>query len=146
VCGIASMIMGLLISAAVSTSDKATPLMAGIIALQLLLGGALFDIRGKAGMEQISGLTTTRWGYAAVSSSVNAGLLSSTFDEKTNRLHEDCHPPPNPSCDGNWKHTKGIWLKDIAALVVISVVGVVVSGWLLRRRDPKPKRRKTAAA
>ena len=141
VCGIAAMIMGLLISAAVSTSDKATPLMAGIIALQLLLGGALFDIRGKAGMEQISSLTTTRCGYAAVSSSVNAGLLSSSADAK-GQLREECHTPPDPSCDGNWKHSKSIWLKDIAALGVISVVGVLLSGWLLRRRDPKPKRRK----
>jgi ABC transport system ATP-binding/permease protein len=130
-CGVAAMIMGLLISAAVTTSDKATPLMAGIIALQLLLGGALFDIRPIPVMNQLSLATTSRWGYAAVASTADSPKLSLG----------KCHQPPDTSCEASWKHETGAWLGDIGALTAISVVGVGACAVLLKRRDPKTKRK-----
>jgi ABC-type transport system involved in multi-copper enzyme maturation permease subunit len=131
ICGLGAMIMGLLISAAVSTSDKATPFMAGIIAMQLLLGGALFDVRPIPVMSQLSALTTTRWGYAAVSSTTDSPKL----------VIQKCHQPPNTSCESTWKHTKGAWLTDIGALLAICAVGIALSTWLLKRRDPKTTRK-----
>jgi ABC transport system ATP-binding/permease protein len=129
--GLAAMVVGLLISAAVTTSDKATPLMAAVVASSLLLAGVLFDLRDKPGIRELSYLTSSRWGFAAA---------ASTADIK--RLEVDqCHEPPHESCDAAWTHKKSVWTTDLAGLGAIMVVGVGGAGSALRRRDPHTKRR-----
>jgi ABC-type multidrug transport system ATPase subunit/pSer/pThr/pTyr-binding forkhead associated (FHA) protein len=130
--GLAAMVIGLLISAAVTTSDKATPLMAAVVASSLLLAGVLFDLRDKPGIRELSYVTNSRWGFAAAASSVNLKDLEV----------DQCHEPPHESCDAAWAHTKSAWAKDLAALGGIMVVGVGGAGYALRRRDPhtRPKR------
>jgi len=130
--GLAAMVTGLLISAAVTTSDKATPLMAAVVASSLLLAGVLFDLRDKPGIRELSYLTSSRWGFAAAASSTNLKFLEVN----------QCHEPPHESCDAAWAHKTSVWLTNLAGLGGIMVLGVAGAGYALRRRDPhtRPKR------
>ena len=129
--GLAAMVIGLLISAVVTTSDKATPLMAAVVASSLLLAGVLFDLRDKPGIRELSYLTSSRWGFAAAASSVNIKDLEV----------DQCHEPPHESCDADWGHTTSAWLKDLGALGGLMVVGVGGAAYALKRQDPQPRRR-----
>ncbi|MBV9284908.1 MAG: ATP-binding cassette domain-containing protein [Acidimicrobiia bacterium] len=129
--GLAAMVVGLLISAVVTTSDKATPLMAAVVASSLLLAGVLFDLRDKPGIRELSYLTSSRWGFAAAASSVNIKDLEV----------DQCHEPPQQSCDAAWSHTSSAWLKDLGALGGLMVVGVGGAAYALRRQDPQPRRK-----
>ena len=68
---------------------------------------------------------------AASASSVNLKFLEV----------DQCHEPPNSSCDAAWDHKTSVWLVDIGALGGIMVVSVGAAGYALRRRDPhtRPK-------
>jgi ABC transport system ATP-binding/permease protein len=129
--GLAAMAVGLLISAAVTTSDKATPLMAATVAASLILAGALFDLRDKPAIRELSYLTSSRWGFAAAASSADIKKLEVN----------QCHEPPNASCDPDWAHKSGTWAKDVAGLGGIMVIGIGGAAYALRRRDPhkRPK-------
>src|SRR3954447_1160086 len=124
--GLAAMCVGLLISAAVTTSDKATPLMAAVVASSLLLAGVLFDLRDKPVIRELSYATSSRWGFASSASSVNLKFLEV----------DQCHEPPNESCDKAWDHKTGVWLFDLGALGAVMLVSVGGAGYFLRRRDP----------
>jgi hypothetical protein len=130
--GVAAMALGLVISAVANSSDKATPLLAGVLAFQLLLAGALFDLRERPGMRELSYLTSTRWGFGAAAASTNLPFLA------VNK----CHRPPKQGCDADWQHTRRAWERDLAGLGGVFLVSAVATGVFLRRRDPKlPKRR-----
>ncbi|MBV8980465.1 MAG: ATP-binding cassette domain-containing protein, partial [Acidimicrobiia bacterium] len=129
--GLAAMVVGLLISAVVTTSDKATPLMAAVVASSLLLAGVLFDLRDKPGIRELSYLTSSRWGFAAAASSVNIKDLEV----------DQCHEPPHESCDAAWKHTTSTWLTDLGALGGLMVVGIGGAAYALKRQDPQPRKR-----
>jgi len=133
--GLAAMCVGLLISAVVTTSDKATPLMAAVVASSLLLAGVLFDLRDKPVIRELSYLTSSRWGFASSASSVNLKFLEVN----------QCHEPPNESCDAAWNHKTSVWLVDIGALGGIMVVSVGGAAYALRRRDPHTRPKKAVA-
>jgi ABC transport system ATP-binding/permease protein len=69
--GVASMTLGLLISALVDTSDKAMPLLVVVVMFQVVLSGGIFPLHGKVGLEQVSWLSPSRWGYAATASTAD---------------------------------------------------------------------------
>jgi hypothetical protein len=119
----------------VTTSDKATPLMAATVAASLLLAGALFDLRDKPGIRELSYLTSSRWGFAAASSSADLKRLEVN----------QCHEPPHVSCDAAWQHKTSAWGQDLAALGGIMVIGVGGAAYALRRRDPHTRPKANAA-
>jgi ABC transport system ATP-binding/permease protein len=69
--GVASMTLGLLLSSVVDTSDKAMPLLVVVVMFQVVLSGGIFPLHGKTGLEQVSWLSPSRWGYAATASTTN---------------------------------------------------------------------------
>jgi ABC transport system ATP-binding/permease protein len=71
VLGIGAMALGLLLSAIVDTSDKAMPLLVLVVMFQVVLSGGIFPLHGKAGLEQVSWLSPSRWGYAATGATVD---------------------------------------------------------------------------
>jgi ABC transport system ATP-binding/permease protein len=72
---IASMTLGLFISAAVNTSEKTMPLLVISVMFQVILTGGVFGLNGKAGINQISWLAPARWGYAATASTSNLNVI-----------------------------------------------------------------------
>jgi ABC transport system ATP-binding/permease protein len=69
--GVASMTLGLLLSSLVDTSDKAMPLLVVVVMFEVVLSGGIFPLHGKVGLEEVSWLSPSRWGYAATASTVN---------------------------------------------------------------------------
>ncbi len=68
---VASMTLGLLLSSIVDTSDKAMPLLVVVVMFQVVLSGGIFSLNGKAGLDQVSWLSPSRWGFAAAAATVN---------------------------------------------------------------------------
>jgi ABC transport system ATP-binding/permease protein len=94
VLAIVSMTLGLLISAAVDTSEKTMPLLIVAVIFQVVMTGGVFGLNGKAGLEQLSWLAPSRWGFAATASTANLNEIV---------LPAPVHAPP---ATGN-KHQAG---------------------------------------
>lgn len=73
--GVASMTLGLLLSSVVDTSDKAMPLLVVVVMFQVVLSGGIFPLHGKTGLEQVSWVSPSRWGFAAAGSTVNLNTV-----------------------------------------------------------------------
>ncbi|HEX6493540.1 MAG TPA: FHA domain-containing protein [Candidatus Dormibacteraeota bacterium] len=127
-CGLASMGLGLMISAWVRSGDKVGTLIPLILVLELVLSSAQLGIYDKPVLGQVADVASAQWGYA---------LFASTVD--TNQLVADAQVGPGPSqfdTRGRWNHDARTWLTDGGWLVALLVVELVATGMLLRRRDP----------
>jgi hypothetical protein len=78
VLAIVSMTVGLLISALVNSSDKTMPLLVVAVMFQVVLTGGIFPVAGQVGLEQVSWISPSRWGFAAVASTVNLNVIQQT--------------------------------------------------------------------
>ena len=68
VLAIASMTIGLMISAVVRTSETTLVLLFISVMLQIVLTGGVIPIAGKVGVEQLAWISPSRWGFGAVAS------------------------------------------------------------------------------
>lgn len=110
VLGIASMTLALLISSLVNSSDKAIPLLVGIVMVQVVLSGGIFPLHGKAGIEQVAWLSPSRWGYAATAATTNL-----------NKVLPASSPMMTAGAEPLWDHTARTWLTDMGALLLLAV-------------------------
>jgi ABC-type multidrug transport system ATPase subunit len=119
---IVSMAMGLLISAAVSTSEKTMPLLVLVSLAQVILCGALVALPGKLGLEQLAWLAPSRWGMAATAATVDL-----------NHLQPPLHDTPP---DALWRHSRAAWVKDMSVLAGLGVAFLAIAWWCLERLRP----------
>jgi ABC-type transport system involved in multi-copper enzyme maturation permease subunit len=126
VLAIASMAAGLLISAMVSSSDKTMPLMVVTVLAQVVLSGGVFLINGKTGLNQLSWLTPSRWGFAAAASTSNLNLLQP--------------PPPGSAADPLWQPTPHIWLLDMSMQLALTAALILLAWWHLHTARPGRRR------
>lgn len=63
-------VVGLAISALVTSSEQTMPTLVGVIMIQLVLSGSLFAVAGRPVLEQVAWLAPSRWAYAATSSTM----------------------------------------------------------------------------
>jgi ABC transport system ATP-binding/permease protein len=125
--GVASMTLGLLLSAVVDTSDKAMPLLVVVVMFQVVLSGGIFGLHGKVGLEELSWVSPSRWGFAASASTVNLNTLM----------------PPTGAGSGTdplWNHTAGTWLIDMAALLLLAAAFALITWWRLLKMRPVKRR------
>ncbi len=73
---IASMTIGLLISAAVNSSDKTMPLLVVAVLVEVVLSGGIIRLNNMAGLEQLSWLSPSRWGFAAAAATVDLNKVT----------------------------------------------------------------------
>ena len=71
------MCLGLLVSALVSTSEKAMPFLVLLTMVQVILSGGVLPLVGKPGLAQLAYIAPSRWGFAAVASTVNLNVSAS---------------------------------------------------------------------
>jgi ABC transport system ATP-binding/permease protein len=117
VLAVASMCVGLLVSAVVNTSEKAMQLLVSLTMAQIILSGGLLPLAGRAGLDWLSWIVPARWGLAAMASTVNLNSLN----------------PPGSSTDPLWAPDMASWLRDIAVTLAISAVCVTATWARLRR-------------
>ena len=127
--GIASMLLGLLISAVVNSSDKALPLLVVVVMAQVVLSGGIFPLNGKAGIGQLSWLSPSRWGFAATASTSNLNQIGPQVSSGTTT-------PPDPL----WNHTATAWFTDIGVLVALALAFALLTWWRLARTGQARRR------
>src|SRR6266545_4191368 len=125
VLSLASMALGLLISSIVSTSEKAMPLLVMLAIAQVILSGGVLPLNGKVGLNQLSWIAPSRWGFAATASTSKLNVIL---------------PPASGLPDPVWEHKPGVWLLDIGLMVVLSLVFTVVAWRRLVGLSPGRKR------
>ncbi|TDC73760.1 FHA domain-containing protein [Streptomyces hainanensis] len=125
--GCTSMMIGLVISALVRTSEMTMPLLVMISVVQLVFTGALFQLHGTLGVEQLAWLMPSRWALAGVGTTADLNTLTASATEE---------PDPDPI----WEHEAGYWLLDVAMLGVLAVICGYLVMKFLRRHEPEVMR------
>ncbi|WP_406140946.1 FHA domain-containing protein [Streptomyces sp. NBC_01089] len=126
--GLTSMMIGLIISSLVKTSEKTMPLLVMFAITQVVFTGCLFTLNGAAGINQFSFLMPARWAVAAAGATASLNVL----------LPNKKDPG---STDPLWDHTLGTWVMDMGILLAIGVVCGVLVARLLRRHEPEVMRK-----
>ncbi|MGD9485209.1 FHA domain-containing protein [Streptomyces sp. TRM70308] len=124
--GLASMMVGLIISSLVKTAEKTMPLLVMFAIVQVVFTGVLFQIHDKAGIEQLAWLMPSRWAVAGMGNTADLNVLV---------LWE----PGNP--DPLWDHELSQWLVSMGVLLTMAVVCGVVVARFLRRHEPEVMRK-----
>ena len=124
---IASMAVGLAVSAWIDNADRGMPLLVLLAMLQFILSSALLQIQDSPVLAQLSWLVPARWGFALGASTI--GVRSGPGV-----------PPPYTAAEPLWDHDAATWLFDLGALAGVTVLFVVVTALLLRRLDPRARR------
>jgi hypothetical protein len=117
----ASMCLGLLLSAVLSSSDKAMQAIVAATMLQFVFSAALFQLNGKLILNQLSWLFPARWGMAALASTTRLNLIDPAMMGK-----------PDPL----WNHKAGAWELDLALTLVLAAVFLFISWRRLLRLTP----------
>ncbi|MDP0397369.1 ATP-binding cassette domain-containing protein [Tsukamurella strandjordii] len=124
-----STLVGLLISAFAKSSEQVMPLLVVVIMVQLVMSGGLFGLHGRTGLEQVSWLFPSRWGFAASASSIDLQKVTSIPD------------PANPAvqkvttADPLWDPYPENWALAIGALVVMGAVFWAVTWFRISRKS-----------
>jgi ABC-type multidrug transport system ATPase subunit len=165
VLSIVSMTLGLLISAMVNSSDKTMPLLVVGVMFQVILTGGIFPVAGKVGLEQIAYVAPSRWGFAAVASTVNLNVIqqpklppgaapagSSPAPSGSPAAGASSTASPSAGADGApgtpeglptdpiWDHNKNTWLKDMGLLIGLGLVFTGLAWWRLVKIKPGRRR------
>jgi ABC-type transport system involved in multi-copper enzyme maturation permease subunit len=115
-----AMMLGLLVSALVKKEEVTMPLLVLLAIVQVVFCGALLQLNGVPGLDQLSWLVPSRWALGAMAGSID--------------LHQIV--PGALTADPLFAHLKHTWLLDMGMLVLLSVVlGLLVSR-LQRRHEP----------
>lgn len=125
VLAVASMALGLLISAFTDSSEKAMPLLMLAVVMQVLLSGGIFALNGKPGLEQISWLAPSRWAFAMAASTVNLPRIAPTSIGSV--------------ADPLWVHKGSTWLTDMIALIALGAAFSAITWVRLVRAGPRTR-------
>ncbi|WP_019202934.1 ATP-binding cassette domain-containing protein [Tsukamurella sp. 1534] len=122
-----STLVGLMISAIARSSEQVMPMLVVVIMVQLVMSGGLFDLHGRAGLEQVSWLFPSRWGFAASASTIDLQKITSFTDPATGKLVP-------ASADPLWDATPAQWAVSIG---VLALLGLLLWGGTLLRISRK---------
>ncbi|REK87395.1 FHA domain-containing protein [Streptomyces inhibens] len=120
-----AMMLGLLVSALVRKEEVTMPLLVLLAIVQVVFCGALLQLHGTPGLEQLAWLVPSRWGL---------GAMAGTID-----LHRLV--PQGLTSDPLFRHSPGIWLLNMGMMVVLSLILGFVVAKLLRRHEPEIMRK-----
>jgi hypothetical protein len=139
------MALGLLVSALAGRLDRAMTILPVLLIVELILalGGIAPEIVAQPGLNQLSYVASTQWGFSATASTVGLNDL-----EPLNSLARvtPALDLANPTVaaegfarafggESRWDHTATAWMTNILALLALSAAAIVAAGFALRRRD-----------
>ncbi len=110
-------ILGLALSAVVTSNEQTMPALVGVIMVQLVLSGSLFAVHGRPLLEQIAWLSPSRWAYAAAAGAMGMARI----------------PQERFSGDTITEAGTGPFLLALAVLGVLCVITTVAGYFLVRR-------------
>jgi hypothetical protein len=130
-----------------------------MIMIQLVFSGGLVPLSGRPGLNQISYVVPSRWGFGMTAATVDlraietirapqfcaqldqakaAGQLPPDLDTSMDgqQINQICHHKP-PRVDALWRHDSVTWFGDLWVLLALGGVSILGVGILLRRLEPK---------
>jgi ABC transport system ATP-binding/permease protein len=130
---LAGMSLGLVISAASESGDRAISIVPLALIPQILFAGLIFTIEGIA--TPLSWLTISRWSMDALGTSVDLNSLC-------NLPNTDDRGSVPPGCTPGFLESEAAFTHDVghllsrwAALAIYMAVCLAITAWLLRRRS-----------
>lgn len=123
--GFTAMMLGLLVSALVSKEEVTMPLLVLLAIVQVVFCGALLPLDGVPVLEQLSWLVPSRWAFGAMAGTVDLAGIT----------------PGETTADPLFQHSPGVWLLNVAMLLVLSALFAFAVSRLLRRHEPAVMRR-----
>jgi ABC-type multidrug transport system ATPase subunit len=124
VLAVASMCLGLFVSAIVSTSEKAMPFLVLFTMVQVVLSGYVVPLADNVGLKQLSVISPSRWGLAAAASTVDLNRIS----------------PKSTIIDPLWDQTSANWLRDMGIMAGLAAIFALLA--YIKLRTLGPRRRK----
>lgn len=124
VCGLSALALGLLISSWASSGDKAMTVLPVMLFVQFLMAGLIFPV-STIGIQQLSWITSARWGFSGAAATTDFWTLRGCGD-----------PTLDVDCSTLWKHEPVNWLISYALLCVLTGVGMYLAWRLIVRVDP----------
>ncbi|MEU2873083.1 FHA domain-containing protein [Streptomyces olivoreticuli] len=128
--GFTSMMIGLVISSLVKTSEKTMPLLVMFAIVQVVFTGIMFKIYDSPGIEQFAWLMPSRWAIGASAATLDLSHIMAPMD-KNNRNN----------VDPLWAHTASQWGIDMVVLIALGALCGFVVARLLRRHEPEVMRK-----
>ena len=122
---VASMCLGLFVSAIVSTSEKAMPFLVLFTMVQVVMSGYVVPLAHNPGLSQLAMVAPSRWGLAAVASTVNLDVIT---------------PPVGGIMDPLWIQTSQHWLRDMGVMIGLAVIFALLAYIRLRRLGPRRRK------
>jgi ABC-type multidrug transport system ATPase subunit len=120
--GVMSMLLGLVVSAVVRTTEKTMPLLVLITIVAVVFSGSLFPLFHSPALEELAWLSPSRWAVAAEASTINLpGIMGP--------------PQGRTTTDPLWQHTIAQWFTDIGVLMALGVGFLALVLRLLRRHE-----------
>lgn len=139
--GLASMAVGLLLSALVRNPDQANFALPLVLVAQVVLSAP--TLASPSLIFAALGLpATAQWGTAAAASTLSLNTIrkpSLTILEHQRSVAEnDDERPDVAQGRANWNHDSGVWLVDSGALLLITLASLGVAYVVLKRRIDGP--------
>ncbi len=144
-CALAAMALGLFVSAAVNTVDRAMTFLPIIFVLMMIFtaGGLFPSFADQPGLKQGSYLASSHWGFNGVAASVNLNELNMlghlTAENPVIDLTDFptamgvlLDPPGGPARSA---HTAEAWWAANLALLTITIALLIATALVLRRHD-----------
>lgn len=121
---VVSMMIGLLISAAIGNADRGMPMLVLVVMAELVLCGGMFGVKGRIPLEQLAWLSPSRWAYAMAASTIDLNDLRRTAggDE-----------------DPIWDYAPSSWWMAAGACGAQAVVLAILIAAQLKQLDPQRK-------
>jgi ABC transport system ATP-binding/permease protein len=119
VLAIASMTVGLAVSAFVDSSEKTMQALVLIAIVQVMLSGGVLAL--GAGLRQLAYIAPARWGFGATASTVDLNALLAGSGKT-----------PDPL----WDHRPSAWLLAMGVQVLLVVIFTLIAWWRLLRIGP----------
>ncbi|WP_370380639.1 ABC transporter ATP-binding protein/permease [Catenulispora sp. GAS73] len=120
--GVTSMLLGLVVSAVVRTTEKTMPLLVLITIVEVVFCGSLFPLFHSPALEQLAWLSPSRWAVAAEAATINLPNIMGP-------------PQGRTTTDPLWQHSVLQWSADIGMLVVLGAACLALVLRLLRRHE-----------
>lgn len=131
----AAVALGLLLSALVSSSEKALALIPVVFVVQWLFSGIALDLAERPVLRPIAYATAANWGVAAAASSADLYRIEGTCTDIA-RTSMPIEPSAPPSCDARWRAGLPNWIISVGALAALSILGLLGAGLAIVRREP----------
>lgn len=135
--GLASLAVGLLISAIMTSSEKAVAAIPLAFVVFWLFSGTVSDLAETPVLSQMALLSPSNWGTAAAAGTVDLLELSPCPSKTIATVGgEQSIPEPALSCDRRWERSPFNWLLSMVVLVFIGAACLTAADVALARKEP----------